>query len=243
MFKTDDKRFQNIYPYDIDVKFYNLKKLDKSDFESRVYDVYHEIGSRRSLINDKKCKDNAVMYSFDSLTMIFPFFMELYIEILNKDECTFVTYGTEKEAERYFIDESQTRITLFNIKNNYNPEATTDPKGYYDYSECKFRNIYFLKDTDIIEDPENSFFLLENFIDYLLKERIFEIENVKEICIQSDDNKEYGESVMEFYRVFYKNEEGKYVINNPVFPNKAPVSNIPITPYTTLKVRVSAKFL
>ena len=193
--------FKSIHPLDIKVKFRNVKKFDFKNMESETYKTLSVLGS-----NDRRVRN---MFTFSGLNIDLPF-IKLKIDILNKKECTFVSYG-EQKIERILLDESQTFITMDDIKNNHNPvyEDDKNPTGYCDYTECRFRSIWLLQDTLIDGEGINTI-SLDSFIDYVIDHKDYIETNIEEICIQSDDGKEYGESILEFYRILYLNNEDKW---------------------------------
>lgn len=190
--------FKSIHPLDIKVKFRDVKKFDFKNMESETYKTLSVLGS-----NDRRVRN---MFTFSGLNIDLPF-IKLKIDIINKDKCTFVSYG-EKNIERILLDESQTFITTDDIKNNHNPiyEDDRNPTGYCDYTECRFRSIWLLQDT-LIDGAGINTISLDSFIDYVINYKDYTETNIEEICIQSDDGKEYGESILEFYRVLYLNND------------------------------------
>lgn len=190
--------FNSIHPTDIKVKFKSVKKIDFKDLESESYKTLSVLGS-----NNRQKRN---MFTFSTLIIDLPF-IKLNIEIINKDRCLFVSYG-DKKIERIFLDESQTFITMDDIKNNHNPiyEDDRNPTGYCDYTECRFRSIWLLKDP-LKEGVGLNTICLDSYIDYVIDYKDYIETNIEEITIQSDDGKAYGESILEFYRVIYKNND------------------------------------
>lgn len=190
--------FKSVSPTDIKVKFKGVKKFDYRGMESETYKTLSILGSNNRSIRN--------MFFFSSLIIDLPF-IKLNIDIINKDKCTFVSYGNKK-IERYMIDESQTIITLEDVKNNHNPiyEDDRNPTGYCDYTECRFRSIWLLKDP-LKESIGLNIINLDSYIDYVIDHKDYIETNIKEINIQSDDGKEYGEAILEFYRVLYLNND------------------------------------
>ena len=190
--------FKSISPTDIKVKFKGVRKLEPKDIETESYKTLSVLGS-----NNRQKRN---MFTFSTLIVDLPF-IKLNIEIINKDKCLFVAYGSKK-IERHMIDESQTIITPEDVKNNHNPlyEDDRNPTGYCDYTECRFRSIWLLQDP-LKEGVGLNTICLDSYIDYVIDYKDYIETNISEITIQSDDGKEYGESILEFYRVIYLNND------------------------------------